>query len=103
MTTTAALQLNSLAALKRAVHEGTEIEVLDSGAAWIKPGEIRTIEVVQKNAIAWRGVWANGGKEWKPDTLGWLYWPKAAELSFYGDDRFTIDFGSHRSTYRVLA
>jgi hypothetical protein len=95
------MSITSLAALKRATPIGATLTVVASTAPHIKVGEVRTIEVKQANAIAWRGVWANGGRDWQPETQGWLYWPKAADFTFHGDDTFSIDFGRWTSTYRA--
>lgn len=101
-TTTTRPALTSLAAVKRALQVGARMETVESTAPHARPGEVRTVEIAQGNAIAFRGVWANGGKEWRPDELGWLYWPKASEVILYGDDRFTINWGRWTITYRVL-
>lgn len=98
MSAVAQLRLTSLAAVKRALALGARFQVIDvdGEARHIAVGDVREVAVVQSNAVAWP-VAERGGE------LCWLYWPKATEVTLFGDDRFAIAFGRWTVTYRVPA
>ena len=98
MSAVAQLRLTSVAAVKRALVLGARFEVVDvdGEAGHITAGDVREVSVVQSNAVAWPMAERDG-------QLCWLYWPKAGEVTLFGDDRFAITFGRWTVTYRVLA
>lgn len=97
------LNLDSLAAVKRACQPGALIEIVATDAPHLQrtmlEGRRRPIVKAQSNAIVIQGNHSNGGETYDPDMHGWLYWPKADEIQCHGDDTFTY---KALATYRVI-
>lgn len=87
----------SIAELKRRLQKGTKLTLL--AAPWLPEGQtlVRTVEIVQTNAIAMAPANLVVSKP------SWLYW-KGLAVEDHGDGTFTLywknDPGSPRLKYR---
>jgi hypothetical protein len=87
------MQLTSLAAIKRACQPGAHLAILATDVPHMQLNQahgLRRIEQAKANAIALRGSYGILSKEFDPDVLSWIEWPKVANIEFHGDDTFTL-------------